>query len=151
MLHVLERMVLRYGVLVSTTVMVVIAIFTATLFDYIYYTILFQVEMYDGWFYSDLFIATAVGFPVIGILFRLIEKGYRQQAALNDALSQVKELKAWLPMCACCKKIRDDEDQWHHPDVYIRDHTNSKVSHGICPQCQQDDELSEFVRRQGSR
>jgi len=140
MLRLLEKMTLHYGVFVSTIVMVVIAIFTATLFDYMYYAMLLQVEMYDGWFYSDLFIATAVGLPVISILLRLIEKGYRQQAALNTALSQVKELEAWLPMCACCKRIRDDQNQWHHPDVYIRDHTNTKVSHGICPQCMDDDE-----------
>jgi len=57
--------------------MVMIAIFTATLFDYMYYALLLQVEMYDGWFYSDLFIATAVGVPVISILLRLIEKGHR--------------------------------------------------------------------------
>jgi len=140
MLKLLEKMTLRYGVFVSTIVMVMIAIFTATLFDYMYYALLLHIEMYDGWFYSGLFIAMAVGVPVISILLRLIEKGYRQQAALNDALSQVKELEAWMPMCACCKRIRDKNNQWHKPDVYIRDHTNSKVSHGICPQCMEEDE-----------
>ncbi|MFQ5519657.1 MAG: hypothetical protein ACE5E3_06630, partial [Mariprofundus sp.] len=110
-------------------------ILMATLFDYIYYAILLGVEMYDGWFYSDLLIATAVGWPVISLLLSLVAKGHRQRDALHAALSQVKELQSILPMCAGCKMIRDEDDVWHHPDEYIRDHTNTRVSHGLCPEC----------------
>ena len=140
MLSLLEKLTVRHGTFNSTVLLVLLAILIATLLDYMYYAVLLDVEMYDGWFYSDLLIATLVGGPVISLLLSLVERGYRQQAALNAALSQVKELKDWLPMCACCKKIRDDCGVWHDPDVYIRSHTNSKVSHGICPQCEAEDE-----------
>lgn len=91
--------------------------------------------MYEGWFYSDLLIATAVGGPVIWHLLSLIAKGHRQQDELNQALSRVKELQSILPMCAGCKKIRDEEGCWHGVEEYIRDNTNAKVSHGLCPDC----------------
>jgi len=136
MLNWLETLTLRFGVRMSTLILVVIAILTATLYDYIYYAMILHVSMYDGWFYSDLLIATAVGVPVISLLLVLIAKGQKQQAALNAALAEVKELQSILPMCAGCKKIRDDHGGWHNPDEYIRDHTNSRVSHGLCPDCQ---------------
>lgn len=56
-------------------------------------------------------------------------------AKLQDALAQVKKLGALLPICASCKKIRDDEGYWHQVDVYIRDHSETEFSHGICPEC----------------
>lgn len=54
---------------------------------------------------------------------------------LRDALAQVKTLRGMLPLCANCKKVRDDEGYWHQVDVYIRDHSEAQVSHGICPEC----------------
>jgi len=135
MLNVLEYLTTRYGVRTTTVLLVLIAILTATLYDYIYYAVILDVEMYDGWFYSDLLIAVAVGGPVISTLLSLIAKAHRQRDALNAALTEVKELQSILPMCAGCKKIRDEEGLWHHPDVYIRDHTNAQVSHGLCPDC----------------
>jgi streptogramin lyase len=51
------------------------------------------------------------------------------------ALAQVKQLRGLLPMCAYCKKIRDDGDYWHQLEVYLSDHSDARVSHGICPDC----------------
>jgi len=138
MLEFIEHITIRFGTWMATVMLVMIAILTATLFDYVYYTIVRDIKMYDGWFYSDLLIATAVGTPVISLLLSLIAKGHRQQAALNVALSEVKELQSILPMCAGCKKIRDEQGTWNYADVYIRDHTNSRVSHGLCPECLHD-------------
>lgn len=56
-------------------------------------------------------------------------------AKLQAALAEVKRLGGLLPICASCKKIRDDEGYWHQVDVYIRDHTETEFSHGICPEC----------------
>lgn len=57
--------------------------------------------------------------------------------SLQTALSQVKTLKGLLPICANCKKIRDDQGYWQDVAVYVRDHTEAEFSHGICPECMQ--------------
>lgn len=54
---------------------------------------------------------------------------------LQAALAEVKTLSGLLPICASCKKIRDDQGYWHQIEVYIRDHSEADFSHGICPDC----------------
>ncbi|MDR3458741.1 MAG: PAS domain-containing protein [Verrucomicrobiae bacterium] len=54
---------------------------------------------------------------------------------LSQALSRVKQLKALLPICSYCKKIRDDQDYWQSVEGYISEHTDAHFSHGICPEC----------------
>ena len=56
-------------------------------------------------------------------------------STLQETLGQVKTLSGLLPICANCKKIRDDSGYWHDVAVYIRDHSEAKFSHGICPDC----------------
>lgn len=56
---------------------------------------------------------------------------------LQDALDRVKHLSGLLPICASCKKIRDDKGSWHQLEIYIRDHSEAEFSHGICPDCLQ--------------
>ena len=54
---------------------------------------------------------------------------------LQDALAEIKELRGFLPICANCKKIRDDDGYWQQLEVYITERTDAKFSHGICPDC----------------
>ncbi len=54
---------------------------------------------------------------------------------LQTALAQVKTLSGLLPICAHCKKIRDDKGYWNQVEFYISDRSNAKFSHGICPEC----------------
>jgi PAS domain S-box-containing protein len=54
---------------------------------------------------------------------------------LQDALSKVKTLKGLLPICASCKKIRDDQGYWTSVEVYILQHSTAEFTHGICPEC----------------
>jgi hypothetical protein len=56
-------------------------------------------------------------------------------ASLQNALSEVKKLSGLLPICANCKKIRDDQGYWQDVAVYIRDHSEAEFTHGICPDC----------------
>jgi hypothetical protein len=56
-------------------------------------------------------------------------------AKLQSALDAVKDLSGILPICANCKKIRDDEGYWHDVEVYISNHTNADFTHGICAEC----------------
>lgn len=54
---------------------------------------------------------------------------------LRAALHNIKTLKKLLPICASCKKIRDDQGYWDEVEKYIETYTDTKFSHGICPQC----------------
>ena len=54
---------------------------------------------------------------------------------LQDALGKVKLLSGYLPICASCKKIRDDKGYWQAVENYISSHSEAKFSHGICPEC----------------
>lgn len=56
-------------------------------------------------------------------------------ASLQDALIQVKTLQGMLPICAHCKKIRDDQGYWQQLEAYISQHSGAKFSHGVCPDC----------------
>jgi hypothetical protein len=54
---------------------------------------------------------------------------------LQNAVQEIKQLKGILPICASCKKIRDDKGYWHQVEVYIGEHTAAEFSHGLCPDC----------------
>jgi PAS domain-containing protein len=54
---------------------------------------------------------------------------------LQEALAKVKLLSGLLPICAACKKVRDDDGYWNQIDTYIRDHAEVEFSHSICPDC----------------
>lgn len=54
---------------------------------------------------------------------------------LKEALSKVKTLSGLLPICASCKKIRDDRGYWNQIESYICDHSEAEFSHSICPEC----------------
>jgi hypothetical protein len=54
---------------------------------------------------------------------------------LQHALAEVKKLSGFLPICASCKKIRDDKGYWNQIEEYIRTHSEAEFSHGLCPDC----------------
>lgn len=54
---------------------------------------------------------------------------------LTDALANIRTLKGLLPICASCKKIRDDRGYWQKVESYISNHTGAEFTHGICPDC----------------
>jgi PAS domain S-box-containing protein len=56
---------------------------------------------------------------------------------LQEALAKVKMLSGFLPICAYCKKIRNDEGYWTQIEAYIHDHSEAEFSHGICPGCKE--------------
>ncbi|MEW6532068.1 MAG: hypothetical protein AB1473_14620 [Thermodesulfobacteriota bacterium] len=56
---------------------------------------------------------------------------------LEHALGEVKTLAGLLPICASCKRIRDDKGYWNQIEAYISDHSNAEFSHSICPDCQE--------------
>jgi PAS domain S-box-containing protein len=54
---------------------------------------------------------------------------------LQNALFKIRMLSGLLPICASCKKIRDDSGYWQQIEVYIKDHSEADFSHSICPEC----------------
>jgi len=54
---------------------------------------------------------------------------------LRDALAHVNRLQGMLPICASCKKVRDDDGYWQQIESYISEHSEAKITHGICPEC----------------
>ncbi len=54
---------------------------------------------------------------------------------LKGALEKVRTLGGLLPICASCKKIRDDKGYWNQLEKYLGDHTDAKLTHGLCPDC----------------
>jgi two-component system, cell cycle sensor histidine kinase and response regulator CckA len=56
-------------------------------------------------------------------------------AHLNEMLAKVKTLSGLLPICASCKKIRDDHGYWQKVEVFVRDRSSAEFSHSICPEC----------------
>lgn len=54
---------------------------------------------------------------------------------LQNALTDVKELRGLIPICSACKKIRDDKGYWNQLEIYIEDHSRAEFTHGICPDC----------------
>ena len=54
---------------------------------------------------------------------------------LQEAFAKIKVLSGFIPICASCKKIRDDRGYWNQLEAYIQSHTEAQFSHGICPDC----------------
>ncbi len=79
-------------------------------------------------------IAGSIGF--ILMKQELVDRGREQVIRdLRNALQQVRTLKGLIPICASCKKIRNDGGYWEQIEVYIAEHSDADFSHGLCPDC----------------
>jgi PAS domain S-box-containing protein len=56
-------------------------------------------------------------------------------ADLREAIAKIKILTGLLPMCAWCKKVRDDKGYWKKVETYVQEHSDASFTHGICPDC----------------
>jgi hypothetical protein len=54
---------------------------------------------------------------------------------LKAALANVKTLRGLLPICATCKRVRDDQGYWNQIEAYLSSHSDAHFTHGICPEC----------------
>jgi PAS domain-containing protein len=66
---------------------------------------------------------------------RATEEREKLIAELREALDNIKTLRGLVPICANCKKIRDDKGYWQQVEVYVRDHSEATFTHGLCPEC----------------
>jgi HAMP domain-containing protein len=93
---------------------------------------------------QDLFLAEGIGNQIAGAIAnsllyderrRILEERESLIRELQKALVEVKTLRGILPICASCKKIRDDRGYWNQIEAYVRDHSEAEFSHGLCPDC----------------
>ena len=85
-------------------------------------------------FYSDITTYMETPLSVRSMFLsknQLIEK-------LHETEEEVKKLQNILPICAQCKKIRDDEGFWNQVEEYLATHSNIRFSHGLCPECAEE-------------
>jgi sigma-B regulation protein RsbU (phosphoserine phosphatase) len=68
---------------------------------------------------------------IVGLQQRLSDR----VTQLEEALTRVRQLQGLLPICAYCKRIRDDQNYWNQVETYLAEHTDVQFSHGICPSC----------------
>ena len=68
-------------------------------------------------------------------LKREMNRRKAREEELEQALQEIKVLRGILPICSRCKKIRDEDGQWHSVESYIKGHSEADFSHLICPEC----------------
>jgi hypothetical protein len=78
-----------------------------------------------SWFLQILGLST-------GLLVLVLNQ---EHASLQATLSRLRRLQGLLPICAACKRIRDDAGYWREIESYVREHSDAEFSHGICPRC----------------
>jgi ligand-binding sensor domain-containing protein len=94
-------------------------------------------------FYQTRSFAVAMAVLLVGVIyggyelrvFRLKARERELKRRVDEALGKVKVLSGLLPICASCKKVRDDKGYWNQIEVYIRERSQADFSHGICPEC----------------
>ena len=59
----------------------------------------------------------------------------QEKERLEQALKQIKTLSGLIPICAHCKKVRNDQGYWQQVETYVKDHSSADFSHSICPDC----------------
>jgi streptogramin lyase len=90
-----------------------------------------------AWFYA---LSVVLGLLAILAIPLLRVRQLRAREAelarrVQEALSEVKVLSGMLPICAWCKKIRDDQGYWNKIEAYLHERTNARFTHGMCPEC----------------
>lgn len=89
-----------------------------------------------GVFGSAMMVVGVISIKPVFVMIKNMEEEQRALAvSLQEALDNVKILKGMLPICANCKKIRDDDGYWQQIETYITKNSDTKFSHGICPDC----------------
>lgn len=71
----------------------------------------------------------------IGSCIDVTDRVQAENAAVRRRLADIRELEALLPMCAYCRKVRDEHGDWTQVEEYVSGHTLIEFSHGICPDC----------------
>jgi uncharacterized membrane protein len=66
---------------------------------------------------------------------RLLAQTIKDKEAIEKAFSEIKQLQGIIPICAACKRVRNDRGFWEQVEQYVHDHSDARFSHGMCPEC----------------
>ncbi len=84
---------------------------------------------------QDYLVKGEVTGPMLGRSIRYAIERRKLLAQLERSTKEIRKLRGFLPICANCKKIRDDQGYWTQVETYISNHSETEFSHGICPEC----------------
>lgn len=131
----------RWGI-ISPVIIFSIAIACVSALISILLMILIEGKIYPFGLIMSIALPIALAAPILykgAALTLALDKSRDELVKVNEvleaALYQVKELSGLVPICASCKKIRDDEGYWNMLETYIEKHSRAKFSHSICPEC----------------
>lgn len=66
-----------------------------------------------------------------------LEQIQTKNSELEDRFTQINTLRSLIPICASCKRVRDDSGYWESIESYLHEHSDSEFSHSICPDCRE--------------
>lgn len=132
-----------------------IVFFIAAHFDILEHFIKYS-RAHESWELDELLIVFIfVAFALTIFTMRRMREFFKSEKILKeknkrlgDALSEIKQLKGIIPICASCKMIRDDKGYWHQVEVYVHEHTEADFSHGLCPDCAQKLYPEQFSKKE---
>jgi hypothetical protein len=89
------------------------------------------------WFLSAVAAACALALTGAWVVRARVHRAREAELRrrVEEALSKVKVLSGLLPVCAWCRKVRDDKGYWSQIEAYVSTHSGAEFSHGICPSC----------------
>jgi hypothetical protein len=92
--------------------------------------------MFCGVMRREVVPAQEVAFSLLSTLLGVSADALATLRRTRQLASQIEALQDLLPICAWCKKVRNDSGYWYQIEKYITAHSNTKITHGICPDCQ---------------
>jgi hypothetical protein len=101
-------------------------------------TVVVAPRMWETWWARLMGLAlvvVAIGGLIRWRTMRLAARAFALEMAVAEAMSNAKVLRGLLPICAHCKKVRDDHGYWTRIEDYISRHSEADFSHGFCPDC----------------
>ena len=84
---------------------------------------------------QDYLVKGTIGGSLVGRSIRYAIERQKLLTQLEHSTKEIKTLRGFLPICAGCKKIRDDKGYWTQIETYISMHSDAEFSHGLCPEC----------------
>jgi ligand-binding sensor domain-containing protein len=95
-------------------------------------------RLYERGVFQIACVLAVIGAVIAGYRWRLRRVRVHErelEERVTEAVAQIHTLKGLLPICASCKKIRDDSGYWNQMETYIHAHSGADFSHSICPEC----------------
>jgi len=130
----LAGLIRRTGVGQATLLLVIFIVAASLVLDVLVHRLLGE-PMMEPFILADTLIASVIAAPICYVLLRMLVRLDIQREALARASEEIRLLEGLLPVCAGCKRIRDDDGLWHQADTYIQLHTPAEITHGLCPDC----------------